>query len=223
MIIFLFLIIIINIIAYYAAYIWAPPEATLGESSRILYMHVPSAWLTYLSFVINLIASILYLRSRKQFLDTMAEVGAYLGLLFGAVTLIGGAIWSNAAWGAYWNWDPRQTTTLILWIAYFGYVSLRASIDSMEKRANIAAIYGIVAFATVPLSYVSIIYWQTLHPQIVTPGGISMTPRMVITLLLNLAAATMLYTYIYRLFYKIRSVEVRLFTYREMDLGEIEA
>jgi len=209
--VYLSITVIVNIIACYAAYVAAPPEATMGDLYRIFYIHTPAAWVCYLTLGISLLASILFLARRKTVYDTLAEVSAILGLIYGVVALVTGSIWANAVWGVYWNWDPRETTTLILWIAYMGYISLRLSIANVEKRASTSAVYNILAFSTIPLSYLSIRLWQSLHPQIVVPGsGISITPPMVETLLLNLIAVSLVYIYLLRMAYGVRSLQKRV-------------
>ena len=186
----------VSVVASYAAFVWAPSEATMGELYRIVYVHVASAWICYVAFSLSLIASMAFLAKRKHAYDRTAEIAAILGLVYGAVALISGSIWAKAMWGAYWNWDPRETTTLVLWIAYMGYVSIKHSIGNIEKRAVIGAVYNILAFSTVPLSYLSILLLPTLHPQIVSSSTIAMTSPMVVTLLLNLLAASLFFLYL---------------------------
>ncbi len=200
----------LSVIASYAAYLWAPPEATMGDLYRILYVHAPAAWVCYLAFFISLLASIMYLSKRKKGYDRIAEVSAILGLVYGAVALVSGSIWAKAAWGSYWNWDPRETTTLILWIAYMGYVSIKLSIGSIEKRAVIGAVYNILAFSTIPLSYLSIMLLPTLHPQIATPTEIFMTPPMAATLFLSLIAASLFFVYLLITAFTVWSLEDRV-------------
>jgi heme exporter protein C len=185
-----------SVFGSYAAYVYAPSEATMGDLYRILYVHVPSAWICYLAFALSLFASIAFLAKRKHAYDRTAEIAAILGLFYGAVALISGSIWANAAWGAYWNWDPRETTTLILWIAYMGYVSIKHSIGNIEKRAVIGAVYNILAFSTIPLSYLSIMLLPTLHPLIMSASEITITSPMFATLFLNLVAATIFFLYL---------------------------
>ncbi|MEE9585617.1 MAG: cytochrome c biogenesis protein [Nitrososphaerales archaeon] len=207
----------LNIVGLYAALIWAPVELTLGESYRVFYLHVPAAWVAYLSLGMSLVASVAYLKTRRYKLDVFAEVTAILGVLYASLTLVLGSIWANVAWGTYWNWDPRQTTTLILWIAYAGYLALRASIENVEKRAVLPAIYNIFAFSTVPLSYISVVYWQTLHPQIVTGEGITVSSDMITTLLLNLVATSFMFLFFLTLLYGIRKSERVLDEYEELS------
>jgi len=204
---FLLIAITLNIIGLYAALVWAPVELTLGESYRVFYLHVPAAWVCYLSFGISLIASIMFLKTRNEKYDILADTTAFLGVVYASLTLVLGSIWANVAWGTYWNWDPRETTTLILWISYAGYLALRASIENIEKRAVLPAIYNIFAFATVPLSYISISFWQTLHPMIVSSSGLTITTNMIITLLLNLVASSLVFLFFLNLLYRIRRYE----------------
>jgi heme exporter protein C len=202
----------VSVVASYAAFVWAPSEATMGELYRIVYVHVASAWICYVAFSLSLIASIAFLAKRKHAYDRTAELAAILGLVYGAVALISGSIWAKAMWGAYWNWDPRETTTLILWIAYMGYVSIKHSIGNIEKKAVIGAVYNILAFSTVPLSYLSILLLPTLHPQIMTPSGISITSPMLATLLLNLLAASIVFLYLMMTASTVGSLENRVNT-----------
>ncbi len=211
--IYLSITVVVNIIASYAAFVAAPPEKTMGDLYRIFYIHTPAAWVCYLTLGVSLLASILFLVKRKIAYDSLAEVSAILGLLYGVVALITGSIWANVAWGVYWNWDPRETTTLILWIAYMGYVSLRLSIGNVEKRALTSAVYNVLAFSTIPLSYLSIRLWQSLHPLPVTGGlslDLSITPPMMETLLLNLIASSLVYIYLLRMTHDVRSLKKRV-------------
>lgn len=194
--ILLVIAIAVSVVASYAAFVWAPSEATMGELYRIVYVHVASAWICYVAFSLSLIASMAFLAKRKHVYDRTAEIAAILGLVYGAVALISGSIWAKAMWGAYWNWDPRETTTLILWIAYMGYVSIKHSIGNIEKRAVIGAVYNILAFSTVPLSYLSILLLPTLHPQVLSSSGVTLTTPMLATLLLNLLAASIFFLYL---------------------------
>ena len=184
-----------SIAASYLAFVFAPPEATMGDLYRILYVHLPAAWVCYLAFTISMVSSVLFLQRRDILYDSLAGASAGLGLLFGAVTLVTGSIWANAAWGTYWNWDPRETTTLVLWVAYLGYVTLKLSLENEERRAVVGSVYNILAFVTVPLSYFSLQLLPTLHPQVVSGSGIALTPIMTLALALNVLSATVLFVY----------------------------
>ncbi len=211
--VYLFIVIVVNIVASYAAYVAGPSpiEGPGGDVYRIFYTHTPAAWICYLTLGISLVASILFLVKRKFVYDIIAEVSAVLGLIYGVIALVTGSIWANSVWGKYWNWDPRQTTTLILWIAYMGYTSLRLSIGNVEKRALTGAVYNVLAFVTIPLSYLSIRLWQSLHPQIIVPGsGISATPPVMETLFLNLIGGSLVYIYLLRAMFSVGSLENRV-------------
>ncbi len=200
-----------TIASSYAIYIATPVDPVAGDLYRILYLHVPVAWIAYLSFTISFVSCILFLRRRQTVFDSVAEITAVMGLVYGAVALVSGAIWANAAWGSYWNWDPRETTTLILWIAYVGYLSLRFSLGEGDRRGVVSAVYNILAFFTIPLSYLSITLVPTLHPQIVTGAGIALSLPMLGTLLLSVIAATLLYAYLL-----VTAMEIRALA---LDLG----
>lgn len=197
----------LSVAASYAAYVTAPADAVAGDMYRILYIHVPSAWVCYLAFSISVLTSILFLARRDQVYDTTAEITAVFGLVYGAVALLTGSVWAHAAWGSYWNWDPRETTTLILWIAYLGYISLRQSTADTGRRKVIGAVYNIFAFLTVPLSYLSVILIPTLHPQIVSMAGFSLSLPMLATLLISLVAATLLFVCLVRMASAVRDLE----------------
>jgi heme exporter protein C len=182
----------------------------MGDLYRILYIHLPSAWVCYLAFIVSMVTSVLYLQRRDLHYDTLAEASAVLGLLFGAVTLVTGSIWAEAAWGTYWNWDPRETTTLVLWVAYLGYVTLRLSLENEERRAVVGSVYNILAFVTVPLSYFSLQLLPTLHPQVVSGSGIALTPPMILALVLNVVSATVLFTYLLGAASTVKALERRV-------------
>jgi len=184
-----------SIAASYLAFVFAPPEATMGDLYRILYVHLPAAWVCYLAFTISMVSSVLFLQRRDILYDSLAGASAGLGLLFGAVTLVTGSIWANAAWGTYWNWDPRETTTLVLWVAYLGYVTLKLSLENEERRAVVGSVYNVLAFVTVPVSYFSLQLLPTLHPQVVSGSGIALTPIMTLALALNVLSVTVLFVY----------------------------
>jgi heme exporter protein C len=124
--------------------------------------------------------------------------------VYGVVTLVSGSVWANAAWGIYWNWDPRETTTLILWLAYLGYFFLRMSVENPERRASVAAAYNALAFLTVPLSYLSFIIWPSLHPRLSEGGGLGLSGTMVQALLLNILGGLLFYVWIIRKTYGVR-------------------
>jgi heme exporter protein C len=137
-------------------------------------------------------------------MDAFSQSCALLGLVYGLITLIGGSVWANATWGVYWNWDPRETTTLILWLAYLGYFFLRISVENVERRASVSAVYNILAVLTVPLSYMSFILWPSLHPRLFVDGGLGLTGTMVQALIMNLFAGLLFTGWLIREAYKVQ-------------------
>jgi heme exporter protein C len=209
---------IVALAAYFALYI-APAEVTMGELVRIFYFHLPSAIICYLSLLVSVTTSIWYLRTKDFKFDILSESGALLGLVYGLITLISGAIWANSTWGVYWNWDPRETTTLILWFTYFGYILLRMSIENPERRASSSAVYNILAFITVPLSYLSFILWPSLHPRLADKGeGLGLSGSMVQALVMNIIGGIFIFGYVLKKTYDLRVKRYKYFNLLMEDL-----
>jgi heme exporter protein C len=157
-----------------AAFLWPKPaQGFLGESSRIVFFHVPCAWTATLAFLVAAAASIAHLRTGSARSDALAEASVRLGLLFAALTLATGSIFSRIMWGAYWNWDPRQTSYLLLLFLYAAYLFLRGAIEDRERRGRMAAAYAIFAAILMPfLVFIAPRITKSLHPQtIINPEG----------------------------------------------------
>src|SRR5512135_1348040 len=122
---------LVNIaVALYMALFYAPREATMGDVQRIFYFHVPSAWIGFLAFGVVFVCSIMYLIKGEAKWDAVALSSAEMGVVFTTLVLLTGPLWAKVAWGTYWTWDARLTTTLILWMIYVGYLRLRSVADS---------------------------------------------------------------------------------------------
>ena len=163
------------------AFTWAPLVPVLAETTRVLYFHIPSAWVTVLALGWSMGASVQYLRTRNLAFDDHAGTAAELGLLFAIAATVTGSLWAKAMWGAYWNWDPRETSIFFLLILYVAYLALRGAIDEPEKRARLAAVYSVAAFVAVPfLMFVVPRLYDTLHPDpiINSRGKVDMDPRI---------------------------------------------
>jgi len=190
------------------AFLYAPREATMGDVQRIFYFHVPSAWVGFLAFFVTCLAGVAYLTQGRRRWDILASSSATIGLAFISMTVITGALWARPVWGTYWTWEPRLTISAMQLLIYVAYGMLRGSIDHAERRARFAAVYGIVAFVTVPLSWFAIRWWRSIHPDILVGGdGMGITPRMGQTLLVSLAAFTLLYAAL--LWQRVRLKETR--------------
>ena len=151
------------------AFLWVEPaEGFIGESSRIVFFHVPCAWTAALAFVVAAAYSLVYLTRRNPRADRIAEAAVRLGLLFAILTLVTGSLFAKIMWGAYWNWDPRQSSYLLLIFLYAAYLFLRAAIDDPERRARIGAAYALFAAVLMPfLVFVAPRVTESLHPQTV--------------------------------------------------------
>jgi heme exporter protein C len=189
-----------------------PAEGFIGESSRIVFFHVPMAWISVLAFLVSCIASVMYLRRREPRDDIRAAVSAGLGLLFAVLATTTGAVFAKIMWGAYWNWDPRQTSITILLLIYAAYLALRGAVADPEWRASLSAVYAILAFVTVPflVFVVPRIYWS-LHPDTIinTRGANEFDPRYTQVLMASLAGFTGLYVWLYTIGCRVEAIRQR--------------
>ena len=188
------LTLVFMLLALVGALVWAPREATMGDVQRIFYFHMPSAWIALgPGFTVVFAFSIAYLVTGRLKYDRVAAASAELGVVFTTITLTTGPIWAKSAWGVYWTWEPRLTTTLVLWFIFVGYLLLRSVAGDGHRRARLAAVYGIVGWVDVPIVFFSIWWWRTVHPRILTSHGFAMDPRMTAVLMVSLTAFTLLY------------------------------
>ena len=181
-------------VGHYFIWSYAPLEQTMGEVQKIFYVHLPLAWWALFSFLLNFIASSVYLFKHDKRWDTLAGSAAEVGVVFSGLALITGSIWARHSWGVWWTWDPRLMTTLIMWYIYAGYLVVRALGMHPERKAVVCAVIGVVAFLDVPLVFYSSKIWGSyMHPPDIvrTSGGLD--PQMRTTLFVNLAAWTFIW------------------------------
>src|SRR5579863_6950057 len=164
--------------AAYASLFIAPTERTMGTLQRIFYFHAAAAWAGMTAFSVTFVANLLYVWRRQPRWDSLGVSSAEVGLAFITTVLITGPIWAKPAWGIYWTWDARLTSTFVLWVLYVCYLLLRTLIEDPERRAVISAVFNIFAAFDVPFVYFSIWFFRTQHPQPVIGGGGSLDPRM---------------------------------------------
>jgi heme exporter protein C len=178
-----------------------PSIPGLEEKARIIFFHVPTAWLSVMAFITSMIYGIMYLRRRNPMDDITSASAAGLGLLFTVLATVTGAFWAKFNWGSYWNWDPRETSIFVLLLIYGAYFSLRAAVEVEEKRAALSSVYSIIAALTVPF-FVFIMprIMSGLHPGAKgDPEGagpvidFKMSPNMRVVFFASLIAFTMLY------------------------------
>jgi heme exporter protein C len=158
-------------LAGYAIFFVAPRELTMGNIQRIFYFHAASGMIGFLAFFISFFGCIGYLASRQMEWDWLAVSTAEVGLVFTTIVLITGPIWAKPVWGIWWTWDARLTLEFILELLYVAYLLLRVMLNEPGRRALVSSVFGIFAFLDVPLSYFSIRWWRTEHPQPVIGGG----------------------------------------------------
>jgi len=179
----------------------APPDRVQSDAQRLMYLHVPSAWIAYLAFGITALASALWLwpRTRSPVWDRLAASSAELGVLFTGLTLVLGSLWGRPVWGVWWAWDARLVTTAVLFFLYVGYLALRRVPAPIEARAKRSAIAALVAFVDVPIVHFSVDWWRTLHQQatVFTPSlNAHIHGVMAFTLWFGVLAFTLLYGYL---------------------------
>ena len=182
---FIFLAIAVSLLAsgsYYGLWV-APPDAMMGDVQRIMYVHVPCAWMAFVAFLGCFLVSAAWLIMRRYWIDALAESFAEVGVLFNVLLLGTGMIWGRPTWGVYWTWDPRLTTAAIMCFMFAAYLGLRQFNDDPEKRATFAAIYAVFASVNLPLVWFSVRWWRTLHQMQSSPETVSHS--MVIPLRIN--------------------------------------
>ena len=187
---------ILVIWAWYEVFLQVPEEVTMSVTpqlegvQRIFYLHVSSAFVSFLAFFVVFLASVAYLWKRRAPWDWVALSAAEVGMIFIAAVLISGPLWAKPVWGIWWTWDARLTTTLILFLIYLAYLLLRYYTLETTRQATLAAVFGIIGFVDVPIVYMSIRWWRTQHPQPVILGGSEsgLDPQMWYGLLVTFAA-----------------------------------
>ena len=190
----------------------APPDAVQSDAQRLMYLHVPAAWIAYLAFGITALSSALYLwrRTRNPVWDRLAGASAELGVLFTGLTLVMGSLWGRPVWGVWWAWDARLVTTAVLFFLYVGYLALRRVPAPLEARAKRCAIAALVAFVDVPIVHFSVDWWRTLHQQatVFTPSlNAHIHGVMAFTLWWGVLAFTLLYIFLLDKRYRLESLE----------------
>ncbi len=181
----------------------------LGENAKIIFFHVPTAWLTVLAFLMSTIFSVKYLKKRNLDDDAKAFTSAQLGMIFCILATVTGAVWSKFAWGSFWSWDPRQTSIFALLLIYGALFALRSAVENEEKRASLSAVYSSIAFITVPFFiFIMPRIMKGLHPGSAddTNAGpvvnFKMNGNMFLVFFISLIAFTILYFWIWNIGYK---------------------
>jgi heme exporter protein C len=180
-------------VTLFLVFLVAPREAVMGDIQRIFYYHVSAAWTGYLALLVAFLASLLYLLRRERRWDRLALSSVEIGLIFVTEGIITGSIWAKAAWGVWWTWEPRLTTSAVLWLVYASYLTLRQATEEEGRQARFAAVYGVLGFVAVPINFMAIRWWRTVHPLVLAGTGVHLATSMLAILLLCVAAFTLLY------------------------------
>ncbi|MCS5609918.1 MAG: cytochrome c biogenesis protein [Candidatus Poribacteria bacterium] len=191
--------------AIYLVFGYAVVEETMLEVQKIFYFHVSSAFVAFTAYAFTCVCSIIYLIRKNDKFDALASASAELGLVFCTVVLVTGPIWARSAWGTWWNWEARLTSSLILWLMYIGYFILRAMLD-VDLRKTYSSVLGVVAFLNVPIVYYSVEIWQDrLHPPTNTKS--QLPPSMTEAWLVSWLALTLLYVFL--LILRTQSIQMK--------------
>jgi heme exporter protein C len=188
------------VLSAYMALVVAPAATNAGLTAdeelaqRIIYFHVPSAWLSMLAFGVTMVASVAYLITSRRSWDGLAVSSAEIGVVFTLAATASGSIWAKPAWNTWWTWDPRLTTYTIMFLLFVAYFMLRSAMEDQARRARFSAVYAIFAFLSVPITFMSIRWWRTIHPVLIDPkSGFGLGPGMMTTFFISLFSFTILY------------------------------
>lgn len=207
------------LVGVYLSLVWAPEATNLGTEAerlvqRVFYFHVSSGWVGFFAFGVTGAAGIAYLITRQRRWDSIALSSVEIGVAFTTANVISGSIWAKPTWNTWWPWnDPRITSAAIVWLIYVAYLMLRNAIDDPERRARLASVYGIVGFMSVPITFLSIRWWRTIHPAVIgtasetAQGGFDLAGNMVVVLLYSVFTFTLLYFVL--LHYRVRQENLR--------------
>jgi heme exporter protein C len=180
-------------------FFYAPEEAVMGQVQRVFYFHVAAGWVGMLGFLVAAVAGIVYLRSGRHNWDIVGLSAVEIGMIFAFINIVTGSIWARPIWNTWWTWDPRLTTATIMELIYAAYLMLRQGIEDADRRARFGAVYAIVGFLSVPLTFFSARLFRTIHPVVIgtnqpgAEGSFDMTPRMLQTFLFSLLTFTFIF------------------------------
>ena len=191
--------IVLMIVATALVFFYAPTEKVMGQVQKVFYFHVAAGWVGMLSFLVAAVAGIVYLKNKNSYWDNVGVAAVEIGMVFAFMNIIAGSIWARPIWNTWWTWDPRLTTATIMELIYAAYLMLRAGIDEPERRARFGAVYAIIGFLSVPLTFFSIRIFRTIHPIVIggsdptATGAFDMTPKMGLTFAVSLIAFSIMF------------------------------
>jgi heme exporter protein C len=194
-------------VSIWMIFLYAPTDAVQGDAQRIFYFHVPMAWIGMLAFVVLTVAGIGYLWKKDERWDWLARASAEVGVVFLTLAIILGSIWGRTIWGTWWTWDPKLTTTLILWFMYIGYLMLLSYMGRTPTAARSAAVLAIIGVVDVPIIYEAVNWWRTLHPPAQIGIAGALPPQVVLTLMVSLTSFTLLYCFLMVQLYQLQKMQ----------------
>ncbi len=180
-------------------FFYAPLEAVMGQVQKVFYFHVAAGWTGMLGFFVAFVAGIAYLITHKHIWDIVGVAGVEIGLVFMLICIITGSIWARPIWNTWWTWDPRLTTATIMELVYAAYLMLRQGVEDPDRRARFGAVYAIIGFLSVPLTFFSIRIFRTIHPVVIgggdadATGSFDMTAKMLQTFMFSLVTFSVLF------------------------------
>jgi heme exporter protein C len=196
--------------AFAVIFFYAPVEAEQGVVQKIFYIHVACAITMYAGFFVSFLAALLFLLEKRLHWDEIAVSGAEVGFFLCTVVLLTGPIWAKPIWGAWWTWEPRLTTTFLLWLLYAGYLVLRGYFAHDPRGRAITSVVLAVDFLCVPLVHFSVRLWRGMHPTVVGPQGGGITPAMKLTFAVTLAAVFLLFCSLFATRFRLERSRNRL-------------
>ena len=173
-------------------FFYAPEEAVMGNVQRVFYFHVSAGWVGMLGFLVAAVAGVIYLRSGRRYWDIVGLAAVEIGMAFAFINIVTGSIWARPIWNTWWTWDPRLTTATVMELIYAAYLMLRSGIEDPDRRARFGAVYAIIGFISVPLTFFSARLFRTIHPIVIgtndpnAQGQFDMTPKMLQTFMFSL-------------------------------------
>lgn len=180
-------------------FLYAPLEVTMNYVQKIFYFHIANAWVGMLGFLAAAVAGIIYLVNHDLKWDIIEVAAIEISLVFFLIAILSGSIWARPSWGTYWTWEPRLTTAAILEMVYIACLLLRQGIDDPDRRARFSAVYTLIGSISVPITFLSIRLFRTIHPVLIGAGSASaqgsfdMTPKMLITLFFTLGTFSVIF------------------------------
>ncbi|HEX9616514.1 MAG TPA: cytochrome c biogenesis protein CcsA [Anaerolineales bacterium] len=191
--------VIMLLLATAMVFFYAPMEATMGQVQRVFYFHVAAGWVGMVSFLVAAISGVAYLITSDHKWDTAGLSAVEIGIAFAFINIVTGSIWARPIWNTWWTWDPRLTTATVMELIYLAYLMLRSGIEDPDRRARFGAVYAIVGFVSVPLTFFSARLFRTIHPVVIgsndpgAEGTFDMTTRMLQTFLFSLLTFTFIF------------------------------